>query len=128
MSIKVSANIASPEGMRPEWTVCPGMSSPPPPRTLWSVPRTRLVMEHETKGGLLKTAQRPDIFLCSVLWCQVVTSAPYLGMDRLQVADEKNGQKVCKAAVNKLNKQPWTTENRWSSILGIGRRADNFSP
>ena len=29
-SIKVSANIASPEGMRPEWTVCPGMSSPPP--------------------------------------------------------------------------------------------------
>jgi hypothetical protein len=61
VSIKVSANIASPEGMRPEWTVRPGMSSPPPPTPQWSVPRTRLVMEHEMKGTLLKTAQSPDI-------------------------------------------------------------------
>ena len=127
MSIKVSANIASPEGMRPEWAVRPGMRPPPPPQ--WSVPRTRLVMEHEIKGSLLKISQSPNINARSIpLFGPLLTNALYLGIDRLQVADKKRGQKVCKAVVNKSSKRPWTTENRWSSSMGIGRQADNFSP
>jgi hypothetical protein len=33
-----------------------------------------------------------------------------------------------RVAVNKLNKQPWTANEGWSSSLGVGRGANNPSP
>ena len=35
--------------------------------------------------------------------------------------------KVRKVAANKLNKQSWTTDEVWSSSLGVGRGANNPS-
>jgi hypothetical protein len=35
---------------------------------------------------------------------------------------------IWRVAVNKLNKQPRTTDEGWSSILGVGRGANNPSP
>jgi hypothetical protein len=35
---------------------------------------------------------------------------------------------ICRVGVNKLNKQPRTADEGWSSSLGFGRGANNPSP
>jgi hypothetical protein len=35
---------------------------------------------------------------------------------------------IWRVAVNKLNKQPWTADEGWSSSLGVGQVANNPSP
>jgi hypothetical protein len=92
-------------------------------------------MGHETKGSLLKAAQSPDvnaikIFLFGPLQtsgaadCKYALSTSSWIVCRLRMI--KTAEKVYKAVVGKSNKQPWITENRWSSILGIGLEADNL--
>jgi hypothetical protein len=48
------------------------------------------------------------------------------GITRPQVADE--GTASYRVAVNKLNKQPRTADEGWSSSLGVGLGANNPSP
>jgi hypothetical protein len=49
------------------------------------------------------------------------------GMARPQVADGGDGLQVWRVAANILNKQSRTADKRWSSILGVGRGANNSS-
>jgi hypothetical protein len=44
-----------------------------------------------------------------------------------QVADGGDGLQIWRTATNILNKQSRTTDKEWSSSLGIGRGASNFS-
>jgi hypothetical protein len=48
------------------------------------------------------------------------------GMARPQVAD--GGTVSNMEGMNKLNKQPRTADDGWSSSLGVGRGANNPSP
>jgi hypothetical protein len=50
------------------------------------------------------------------------------GMARPQVADGGEALQVWRVASNILNKQSRTADKRWSSILGVGRGANNTSP
>jgi hypothetical protein len=50
------------------------------------------------------------------------------GMARPQVADGGNGLQIWRVAANILNKQSRTADKGWSSILGVGRAANNSSP
>jgi hypothetical protein len=38
------------------------------------------------------------------------------------LVDERDGLQVWRIAVNMLNMQSWTADNRWSFSLGIGQR------
>ena len=40
----------------------------------------------------------------------------------------RNGLSIWRVAANKLNKQPRTADEGWSSSLGVGRGANNASP
>ena len=40
----------------------------------------------------------------------------------------RNGLQIWSITVNILNKQSLTADKRWYSSLGVGRRANNFSP
>jgi hypothetical protein len=53
-SIKLSANTASPKGKRVKWTACPAEADP----SQCFVPRSELLMEHETNGRLVKTGKQ----------------------------------------------------------------------
>ena len=52
------------------------------------------------------------------------------GMARPRVADGgmASNMEVWRVTVNKLNKQPRTADERWSSSLGVGQGANNPSP
>jgi hypothetical protein len=87
------------------------------------------------KGSLLKAAQSLDINVSNIPLfgplqtsgeadCKYALCTSSWIVCRLRM--RKTSKKVHKAVVNKSNKRPWITENRWSSILGIGREADNF--
>jgi hypothetical protein len=47
------------------------------------------------------------------------------GMVRPQVAEGEDGLQIWCLNLNILNKQSQTAKNVWSSIFGVGRRADN---
>jgi hypothetical protein len=49
-------------------------------------------------------------------------------MARPQVADGGNGLQIWRVAANILNKQSRRADKGWSSILRIGRGANNNSP
>jgi hypothetical protein len=49
-------------------------------------------------------------------------------MARPQVADGGDALQLWREAANILNKQSRTTDKRWSSSLGVGRGAKNYSP
>jgi hypothetical protein len=50
------------------------------------------------------------------------------GMARPQVADGGDGRQVWRVAANILNKHSRAADKGWSSILGVGRGANNSSP
>jgi len=50
------------------------------------------------------------------------------GMGRPYVTNGEDGFQIWKVAVNILNKQSRTADKGWSSILGLGRGANNSSP
>jgi hypothetical protein len=50
------------------------------------------------------------------------------GMARPQVADGGDFLQFWREAVNILNKQSWTADKGWSSILVVGRGTNNSSP
>jgi hypothetical protein len=50
------------------------------------------------------------------------------GMARPQVAVGGKGLQIRRVAANILNKQSRTVNKRWSSSLGVGNGANNFSP
>jgi hypothetical protein len=50
------------------------------------------------------------------------------GMAHPQVVDGGDDLRIWKVAVNILNKQSRTADMGWSSILGVGRGANNSSP
>jgi hypothetical protein len=50
------------------------------------------------------------------------------GMARPQVADGRDALQVWREAADLLNKQSRTAEKGWSSSLGVGRGANNYSP
>jgi hypothetical protein len=52
-------------------------------------------------------------------------SLPLLIPNRLRMEERPPTWRV---AVNKLNKQPRTVDEGWSSSLGVGRGANNFFP
>jgi hypothetical protein len=45
-----------------------------------------------------------------------------------QVVDEGDSLQIWRVAANILNEQSWTADKGWSSSLGVGRGANNFSP
>jgi hypothetical protein len=49
-------------------------------------------------------------------------------MARRQVTDGGDGLQMWRVAANILNKQSRTADKRWSSSLGVGHGANNFSP
>jgi hypothetical protein len=49
-------------------------------------------------------------------------------MARPQVADGGDGLQIWMVAANILNKQSRAADKGWSSSLGVGRGANNFSP
>jgi hypothetical protein len=62
------------------------------------------------------------------IWGVAVNVGPcHHDMARPQVADGGTAS-VWRVAVNKLNKQPRTADEGWSSSLEVGRRANNPSP
>lgn len=65
LSIKLSANTASPKGKRVKWTVCPTEAGP----SQCFVPRSELLMGHETNGRLVKRGK--------VLTNKLKQSAPF---------------------------------------------------
>jgi uncharacterized protein (DUF2461 family) len=56
------------------------------------------------------------------MWVPVTTAWRVL---RLRIEERPP---IWRAAVNKLNKQPRTADEEWSSSLGVGRGANNPSP
>jgi hypothetical protein len=50
------------------------------------------------------------------------------GMARPQAADVDGGLQIWRIAANILNKQSRKTDKGWSSSLGAGRAASNYSP
>ena len=50
------------------------------------------------------------------------------GMARRHVADGRDDLQTWRVAANMLNKQTRTADKGWSSSLGVGRRANNYSP
>jgi hypothetical protein len=50
------------------------------------------------------------------------------GMARPQVADRGDSLQFWTVDANMLNKQSRTADKGWSSIFGVGRRANNSSP
>jgi hypothetical protein len=59
---------------------------------------------------------------CPWMWVPVTTAWRVLGL-RME-----EWPPIWREAVNKLNKQPRTADERWSSSLGVGRDANNPSP
>jgi len=56
------------------------------------------------------------------MWVPVTTAWRVLGL-RME-----EWPAIWRVAVNKLNKQPRTADEGWSSSLGVGRGANNASP
>jgi hypothetical protein len=52
----------------------------------------------------------------------------HYGMARPQVADGGDALQLWREAANIVNKQSRTADKGWSSILGVGRGANNSSP
>ena len=57
-----------------------------------------------------------------MMWVPVTTAWRVLGL-RME-----EWPPIWRVAVNKLNKQPQTADEGWSSSLGVGRGANNPSP
>ena len=52
----------------------------------------------------------------------------HCGMSRPQVEDRGDGLQIRIVAATMLNRQSRTADMQWSYSLGVGRRANNFSP
>ena len=68
-----------------------------------------------------------------VVYCQVEVSAPWMWVPvttawRVLGLRMEERPPIWRVAVNKLNKQPRTADEGWSSSLGVGRGANNPSP
>jgi hypothetical protein len=79
---------------------------------------------HEMKH-LIKAPLKYFVYLgvyCHVKWVPVTTAWRVL---RLRMEERPL---IWRVAANKLNKQARTTNEEWSSSLGVGRGANNASP
>jgi hypothetical protein len=66
-------------------------------------------------------------YLCVCVCDHVMWVLCHSGMARPKVEDRGSGFQVWRVAAKLLNEQSWTADNGWSSILVVGRGANNSS-